>query len=254
MIRTCITSHERGIRMRRTVARRAFGIISWMRKGIATFGVTFLAVAGVAVAAGGPTVTVSVKPDTPKSHSTLSVSAKGPFTESGIPTSLKLTAQKGFDSSAKSVPVLCDTSKVKSSSSKPCPAKSKIGSGEVVATVSGFGKQTIPFTMYLGARQKKGDIAAVVLSGKIPIIGTENVVGRLFKATNGSIEILFSKLPSVPVSAKLDKLSFSAHAVRGKNSLITNPPSCTGGHWTGTIKVGFSGGSFSKTTSIPCSK
>ncbi len=80
------------------------------------------------------------------------------------------------------------------------------------------------------------------------------MVGRLFKASNGSIEILFSKLPSVPVSAKLNKLDFSAHAVNGKNSLITNPPSCSGGHWTGSFTLGFSSGSVSKTTPIPCSK
>lgn len=224
-----------------------------MRKAIATFGVTMVAVVGVAAAAG-PTITVGVKPDTPNSHSTLNVSAKGPFTESGIPTSLKLIAQKGFKSSAKSVSVLCDTSKVKSGSSNPCPAKSKVGSGEVVATVSGFGKQTVPITLYLGKPEKKGDIAAVVLSGKIPIIGTENVVGRLFKASNGSIEILFSKFPSIPVSAKLNKLDFSAHAVNGTNSLITNPPSCSGGHWTGSFTLGFSSGSVSQTTPIPCSK
>lgn len=229
-----------------------------MRKVLALSAVPTLAFAAVAVAAG-PTVSVAVKPDTPGSHSTLTLSAKGPYSESGLPKSLKLTVQKGFQASAKSVPVLCNpgSSKVRSNSPNPCPAKSKVGSGKVVGTVSGFGQQTVPFTLYLGKPTHKSDIASVVLSATLPIVGsTENAVGRLFKASTGSIEILFNKLPSAPsgVTITANSLAFSAHAVNGKQSLIANPPSCKGGHWTSSFTVTFSSGSVSKQPLIPCSK
>src|SRR5205823_4737950 len=122
-----------------------------MRKALVLSAVLTLAFAAIAVAAG-PTIKVTVTPDTPSAQSTLKVSATGPFSQSGLPKSLKLTAQKGFQSSAKSVPVLCNpnSSKVTSNSPNPCPAKSKIGSGKVVANVTTFGQQTAPFTLYLG--------------------------------------------------------------------------------------------------------
>jgi hypothetical protein len=229
-----------------------------MRKALALSAVITLAFAAAAVAAG-PTVQVTVTPDTPSAHSTLKISATGPFSQSGLPKSLKLTAQKGFQSSAKSVPVLCNSrsSKVTSNSPNPCPAQSKIGSGKVVANVS-FpipSTQTAPFTLYLGKPRQTGDIASIVLSGTVAGM-TENVVGRLFKASDGSIEILFKKLPSAPsgVTITFKRLSLSAHAVNGTHSLITNPPSCSRGHWTGSFTLTFSSGKFSKNTSIPCSK
>jgi hypothetical protein len=172
---------------------------------------------------------------------------------------LELTAQKGFQSSAKSVPVLCNSrsSKVTSNSPNPCPAQSKIGSGKVVANVSFpiSGTQTAPFTLYLGKPRQTGDIASIVLSATVAGT-TENVAGRLFKASNGSIEILFKKLPSAPsgVTITFKRLSLSAHAVNGTHSLITNPPSCSRGHWTGSFTLTFSSGTVSKQTSIPCTK
>lgn len=228
-----------------------------MQKLGAAAGVTLLLCTGVAVAATGPTVNVSVTPDTPSSHSTLKLTAKGPLSESGLPTSLKLIAQKGFESSAKSVAVLCNpkSKAVTSNSSDPCPAKSKIGSGEVIATVQPFGKQTVPFTMYLGKPQKRGDIASIVISAQVPSSGTQNVVGRLFKGTNGGIEVLFAHLPKAPkgFTITFDKLTFSAHAVRGKQSLITNPPTCSG-HWHGSFTLVFANHTYSTPTSIACTK
>jgi hypothetical protein len=230
-----------------------------MRKALALSAVITLVFTAAAVAAG-PTVQVTVTPDTPSAHSTLKISATGPFSAPGLPKSLELTAQKGFQSSAKSVPVLCNSrsSKVTSNSPNPCPANSKIGSGKVVANVTFLGTQstqTAPFTLYLGKPRQTGDIASIVLSATIAS-STENVVGRLFKASNGSIEILFKKLPSAPsgVTIKFKRLSLSAHAVNGTHSLITNPSSCSGGHWTGSFTLTFSSGTVSKNTPIPCSK
>lgn len=223
----------------------------------AAAGITLLLFTGVAMAASGPTVKVSVTPDTPNSHSTLKLTARGPLSESGLPTSLKLTAQKGFESSAKSVAVLCNpkSKAVTSNSSDPCPAKSKIGAGEVLATVEPFGKETVPFTMYLGRPEKTGDIASIVISAQVPSSGTENVVGRLFKDAAGGIEILFAHLPKAPkgFTITFNKLTFSARAVRGKYSLITNPPTCSG-HWRGTFTLVFADGTYSTPTSIACTK
>src|SRR5437763_12824247 len=205
-----------------------------MRKALALSAVITLAFAAAAVAAG-PTVQVTVTPGTPSAHSTLKILATGPFSQSGLPKSLKLTAQKGFQSSAKSVPVLCNSrsSKVTSDSPNPCPAGSKIGSGKVVATFSGL-EETAPFTLYLGKPRQTGDIASIVLSGTAAGM-TDNVVGRLFKPSNGSIEILFKKLPSAPSGVTFKRLSLSAHAVNGTHSLVTNPSSCSRGHWTGSF-------------------
>ena len=229
-----------------------------MRKALALSAVITLTFAAVAVAAG-PTIKVTVTQHTPRAHSTLKVSATGPYSESGLPKSLVLTVQKGFESSAKSVPVLCNpkSSKVTSNSPKPCRKASKVGSGKVVANVSGLGRQSVPFTLYLGKPRHKGDIASIVLSGTLPIVGTtENVVGRLFKAGNGSIEILFKKLPSAPsgITLTVKSVGFSAHAVNGRHSLLTNPSSCGSGHWTGTFTLTFATGTVSKHTSIPCSQ
>lgn len=226
-----------------------------MRKALALSAVITLTFAAVAVAAG-PTVKVTVTPDTPSAHSTLKVLATGPYSQSGLPKSLALTAQKGFASSAKSVPVLCNpnSTKVTSNSPNPCPAKSKVGSGKVVAEVAGF-PETAPFTLYLGKPRQTGDIASIILSGSVPGM-TDNVVGRLFKTSTGKIEILFNKLPKAPsgLTVTVKRLSFSAYAVDGKHSLITNPPSCSNGHWTGSLTLTFSSGPVTKHTSIPCTK
>jgi hypothetical protein len=224
-----------------------------VRNGLITGGLTTLAVAGVAAAAG-PTVKVSVSPNKAGANSTLKVSANGPFGETGLPTALQLTAQKGFASSAKSVTKLCNSSKVPTSGSTKCPAASKVGSGKAVGK-AGPNTETLTFTQYLGTPSHKGDIASVVLSGKNTMIGQLNVVGRLFKAKSGSIEILFSQLPAggLPLIT-LQSVSFSAHAVNGKHSLVTNPSSCKGGHWSGTFKLAFPSGTISKKTQLACKK
>jgi hypothetical protein len=168
---------------------------------------------------------------------------------------VQIDAQKGFRASAKSVSAFCNPN------SLPCPAKSQVGSGEVVATVTIIVTQTttIPFNMYLGKPRHAGDIGSIVLTAKV-FGSPEHVVGRLFTPPGGGLEVLFDHLPgsSVPPGqATLDKLSLSAHAVRkvGKKtySLITNPPKCTGGHWSGSITVTFSSGPITQPLTISCS-
>ncbi len=60
--------------------------------------------------------------------------------------------------------------------------------------------------------------------------------------------------PGYESHATLKSMSFTSYAVNGKYSLITNPPRCARGHWSGTYKLGFSTGSVSKKTSIACTK
>jgi hypothetical protein len=224
-----------------------------MRKAAALAALALTGSAGVALAAG-PTITASVTPDTPGSHSTLKVAAKGPFSAPGLPTSVEINVQKGFRSSAKSVSALCNPRNL------PCPAKSKVGSGEAVATVVLLGKQTIPFTMYLGKPQQTGDIASIVLTATV-LGQKQHVTGRLFKSAGGGLEILFDHLPSSgtpPGDVTLNRLSLTAHAAHkmGKKtySLITNPPKCAGGHWTGSITITFQSGPVTQALSLACSK
>jgi hypothetical protein len=227
-----------------------------MRKAAALAALAVTGTAGAALAAG-PTISASVTPNTPNSHSALKVSAKGPFTAPGLPTAVEVDVQKGFRSSAKSVSVLCNPSKL------PCPAKSKVGSGEVVATVTILGvptKQTIPFTMYLGKPQHTGDIASIVLTATV-FGQKQHVTGRLFKSTGG-LEILFDHLPrssAPPGDVTLNRLSLSAHAVHKKGkktySLITNPPKCSSTkEWTGNITITFLSGPMTQPLSLACSK
>jgi hypothetical protein len=224
-----------------------------MRKAAALAALVLSTSAGVALAAG-PTITASVKPDTPNAHSALKFSAKGPFSATGLPTSVEIDVQKGFRSSTKSVATLCNPSK------HSCPAKSKVGSGHVVATITPIGKQTFRFTMYLGKPQQTDDIASIVLNATVEG-QQQHVVGRLLKSTSGGLEILFDHLPSFSpppgLTVTLDNLTLTAHATHkvGKKtySLITNPPECGSGHWTGSVTVNFKSGPIMQSLAIACS-
>jgi hypothetical protein len=211
--------------------------------------------AGVALA-DGPTITATVKPNTPKAHSALKVSARGPFSASGLPRSVEIDVQKGFRSSAKSVPALCNPSKL------PCPAESKVGSGQVEVTIMPFiGRRTFPFTMYLGKPRQPDDVASIVLRATVEG-QQQHVVGRLFHAPSGSLEILFDHLPTYSpppgVTVTPNHLTLRAHAThksgRKTYSLITNPPKCATGHWTGNVTITFRSGPVTQPLSLACSK
>jgi hypothetical protein len=110
-----------------------------------------------------------------------------------------------------------------------------------------------------GKREHKGDIAAVVLTAKV-FGQPEHATGRLFENSTGGLEILFKHLPTYTplpgVTVALKRLSLSVHAVRkGKRrtySLITNPAKCSGGDWTGVVKVNFQSPSLAQSVLIPC--
>ncbi len=223
-----------------------------MRKPILAVGAVALAIPGVALAASGPTIKAHVKPNTPKAKSTLKVSAKGPFKETGLPTAMQFNLQKGFASSAKSVTALCDPTMVPPVGPSGCPTASQIGSGTATATVSG-NPGSLPLTMYLGTKQQPTDIASVVLSATEGPLAA-NSVGRLFKTSSGQLELLFSDfgvLSGQP--GTLHSIKFNAHAVNGKASLVKNPKACPKSHhWTGTFTLSFTSGTVTKKTKLAC--
>ena len=230
-----------------------------------------LALAGSAAAATTGSVSGTLTPNKVGKASTLNVSATGPFSFSGQPQSAKFVTQKGFKSSPKSVRVLCSSSQESSGS---CPSQSKIGSGtaQATGTLPPFPPQhdNITFTLYLGVPQQGGDIASVVIVGTDTYFkSTLHSVGRLFRSGR-RLELLFTQFPTVSnipagTQVTLDKLQFTAGAKRtvkkGKRkhrhkvrySLITNPSTCTG-HWTGTLTLTFSNGTWTKSISTPCKK
>lgn len=231
-----------------------------------------LCAAGVSAAATDGSATVTLSPDRPSAASTLTVTANGPFPQvSGTLTSVTLTTQRGFATSPKSVAVLCGADQEQGDS---CPDASKIGGGTAVVTVTGAlgsfsGQDTITFTLYLGVPLQRGDIASVQITGTDSVLHqSAHAAGRLFKAAGGRLELLFDQLPkySVPPGTKvtLDRLSFTAHAVRSTatragrrhrrviHSLITNPPRCSGS-WHVRLELTFSdGSSYRSTLSAAC--
>jgi hypothetical protein len=217
-------------------------------------------------------VSIKLSPNRPSAASTLSVTASGPFPQaSGQLRSVELDAQRGFASSARSVASLCTAGRAADGA---CPAKSRVGGGsaEVTGTFAGMAHQdTLTFSLFLGAPQERRDIAAVVISGTDSLFHQSfHASGRLFKATDGSLELLFDHLPSYSLppgtTVTLDRLSFTAHAVRTvrtrhgghtrrtRYSLITNPPTCPGA-WTSRLVLAFSDGSSqAQALSAPCSR
>jgi hypothetical protein len=220
-----------------------------MRKPILAAGALALAIPAAALAASGPTIKASVKPNTPKAKSTLKVKANGPFNQTGLPTALQYNLQKGFKSSAKAVTTLCDPTTVLPLGPPGCPAASQVGSG--TATTDNLG--TLDITMYMGKKQQSSDIASLVLSEN-GVVGQANAVGRLFETPKGQIEILFDTLPlGGNPAANLEAINFSAHAVNGKNSLVKNPKTCPKSHhWKGTFTLSFTGGNVISKTKLAC--
>ena len=219
--------------------------------------------ATAAAAAGSATISIALRPDKVKKHSTVSVSSSGFPTEGSMPTSAELQVQKGFKTNVKSVSQLCDPHQ------SSCPSASKIGSGtaQVTGTYLGMSAQdTVNFTLYLGKPKQAGDIASVVISGSDTRYDyAARGSGRLFKNSAGGLELLFDQFPTAQglppgVSITLNSLNFTAgatHIVKrhhGKKtySLITNPSTCNG-HWTGSGSVTFANGqTASQDFNTPC--
>lgn len=244
------------------------------RRLTALAGLALFGIAGLAAAASGGSVVVTLSPDHPSARSTLKVSASGPFPQvSGTLTSARLATQRGFSSSAKSVQVLCTAGQ---ESDDTCPGESNIGAGTATVTITGglgtvSRQDTLTFSLFLGVPSQSGDIASVLISGSDSLFHqSAHAVGRLLEAPGGGLEVRFDQLPtySLPPGTKvtLDQLSFSAHAmrtvVRGRRkhrhrirySLITNPARCSG-RWLAELSLTFSdGSSYRRSVSAPCKR
>ena len=130
----------------RRLAPKRSAILHAMRRAATLAALITLTSAGVAAAAG-PTIKASVKPDTPKAHSTLKVTAKGVSLPPACPPPYRSTSKRA--SGERQGRGRCNPHKL------PCPKKSTVGSGEVVAKVTFLGRQSVPFTLYLGRRQQR---------------------------------------------------------------------------------------------------
>ena len=232
-----------------------------MRKLLALCALSVLTLVGAAAAAGGGTMSVALQPDKVRKHSRLTVSASG-FTETSLPTAAEIDVQKGFTASAKSVAKLC-------TDPRACPPASSIGSGfarVTASTVLGRVADTVNFTLYLGRRERAGDIASVIVIGQdSELHQTATGSGRLLKKASGRLELLFDHFPTIRnpavTAVTLDSLSLSAGATRTVKrhhkrvtyALITNPSTCNG-HWTGVATVTFAGKKSSNSLFIPCVK
>ena len=244
-----------------------------MGKLLTLSSLTLLAFAGTAAAANSGNISVSLSPNKVSKSSKLSVTASG-FPAAGLPTSAQFTVQKGFISSAKSVPVLCSAAQASSNS---CPAGSKIGSGSASVTGTYLGltiPDTVSFSMFLGA-PSGGDIASVVVTGSDSYLhDTVTGSGLLQKSAGGGLTLSFPHFPTIQnlpsgATITLNSLSLSASASRtakitvgkGKHkkrkkvtyALITNPSTCAGS-WTGSATVVFPSGPITKPLSTSCTK
>jgi hypothetical protein len=246
---------------------------------------TTLAWAVAASAAGAAQVATTLTPDTVSAASSGSVAMTGLSGFSGLPSSIELLLQPGFTSSAMSVPLLCTAGQA---SSMACPSASQVGTAAAGVSFLGL-PLTGSLTVYLGEPLIAGDIASVILSGSLDGVSL-SLAGRLFVPPQGGLELLISGFPSDPVT--LDSLYLTVQAmqtathtvtvtviktttvftgkgkhrrkhkkkvkrkvkktVRTEYSLITNPPTCTGGTWAGAVTLTYASGSNSLPFGIPC--
>lgn len=230
-----------------------------MRRLLAVSAVTMMCLGATPAVAGNGSVHVTLTPDRPSAASTLEVNAQGPFKQptSGQVTSVRLEVQRGFESSRKSVAVLCSSTQAQSGG---CPSESQIGSGSALVTgqANGVsGQDTINFKLFLAVPEQAGDIASVVIEGSDTVFHRSgHTRGRLFAPKSGGLVLLFKVgASSAPQGAKitLDRLTLKAGAMRtvvlrrhGRRrqvsySLIRNPPTCTGS-WQAAVVVTFSSG------------
>ncbi len=203
-------------------------------------------------------VSVAVTPTSPAEPSVATISAVAPFTSSqgdalpGLPSSIDVTLQQGFASTATTaVTSLCATAQASSAS---CPPASNAGHGELDLSVNGQARR-LPLLLYIGRPTRPHDTATILMTAGGRLVDT----ARLFSSPGGGLELLTAPL-AFTAQATFDKLLLvlgiqrtakraGGHATL--RSLISNPPTCSG-QWTAQGTVTFQNGSFSQALSIPC--
>jgi hypothetical protein len=202
-------------------------------------------------------VSVAVTPTSPAEPSIATISVVAPFsssqgiTLSGLPSSIDVTLQKGFASTATTaVTSLCTTARA---SSAGCPPASNAGHGELDVTVNGQMRR-LQLLLYVGTPAHPHDIASLVMTASGRVIDA----ARVLTTPGGGLELVTSPL-SYSAQANFDKLFLVLGTHRTANSgrtaslrsLISNPPACSG-QWTAQGTVTFPNGSFSQAVAIPC--
>jgi hypothetical protein len=202
-------------------------------------------------------VSVAVTPTAPAEPSVATISVVAPFTSSqgvtlsGLPSSVDVTLQKGFASTATTaVTSLCTAA---DAASAACPPASNAGHGELDVTVNGQTRR-VQLLLYVAPPVRPHDVASLVIAAGGSVIDT----ARVLTTPGGGLELTTSPL-SYSARANFDKLFLVLDTQRTANagghatlrSLISNPPTCTG-QWTAQGTVTFPNGSFSQAAAIPC--
>lgn len=224
-------------------------------------------IAGSAFAASSGTRTsASVGPNGGRADSSLKLSVAGLAAEKTLPSTFTLSL-KGFSTGALgSAAGLCTALE---QANNACPASSEVGTGTMsVSPKPGlFGQygSSIPFTLtfYAGAPTASGCLAsvAVVLS----MVRTSSDAGVAWPnqrgigklcAAGGAVALSFPQFPtssyytSTAHTVTINKLTLNV-GTRNGSSLWRNPSGC-GGHWSGSLALGFGRRSVRTPFSVAC--
>jgi hypothetical protein len=204
----------------------------------------FIAIAAPAAGQGTATAT----PNTVKSGTALhtELDATQPPVSGRLPTQTVLSVQQGFRLDPAAVAKRCSRSQA---GADKCPAKSKIGSAQVVAAYSGT-DFTVPIALYLAKPQQTGDLAG--FAAVATIFGSEYaVMGRVVRAADGGLSVILPT-PGGDLSSFVTFKSFRSdiaatrvirkHKKRKRHWLIRTPSTCTG-TWASSALLTFGDGS-----------
>lgn len=169
-----------------------------------------------------------------------------------IPRETVLSIQSGYRLDGRAVAARCTTEQ---GAKDACPAKSAIGTAQVVATYMGS-DVPIPIQLYLAKPQQAGDVAGFIAVARV-LGSTYAAAGRVTRTTEapfGLAVILPTPGPDASsFGATLKSITADIGAMRavktgpkGKRkkvrySLLTNPATCTG-TWASRAALTFSDG------------
>jgi hypothetical protein len=255
---------------------------------------TLLATVALALAAGAllapagpaqtaPEGTVQLVPNTAGKPSTLSLDMN-PQEPGGTetPRSVSLFIARGFRFDSRARPTRCSDADAQRVA---CPSKSRIGTGQAMATASGFlvpgGSMDFTASIELFvAAAAAGDVAGVVVQVSEPTTGIrQSARGRLVPVVEGpfGLELRFDQFPGtgqVPPGVTIDvkRIQMTVGAkrrvrkvkrIRRKGKvvkkkvrirryyLITNPPTCAAS-WPYQVRVGFPSSELVRDGTIAC--
>ena len=200
---------------------------------------------GAMVAPAGAGTTATATPNTTRSPAVLHVELDGtqPPVSGRFPERVVLSLQKGFRLDLKAIARRCPRSQVEGDAQGAgCPAKSAIGSGLILAHYLGIDTE-LPLRLFLAKRQRRGDVAGVVVASTTQGGQHQAAMGRIVRA--GTHPYGLSVIVPVPVSdlygSPVMLTSFSAdlganakgrplsrRVKRRRHHFLRTPKTCTG--------------------------